>query len=117
MKKILNIALPAILIAGLFTACSKESTDPSKGNSIALNKSLAPAPSSDNWEQLPGTGIDIGIGTGIHHAVFAINTTLVTSTGGNQVVKWDSVNSTWNAVSGGAGAPEAASQHARQRRP
>jgi len=103
MKKVLNIALPAIMIAGLFTACTKESANPSKGNSVALNKNLAPVPSSDNWEQLPGTGIDIAIGRDGNHVVFAINTTLVTSTGGNQVVKWDSVNSTWNAVSGGAG--------------
>jgi hypothetical protein len=103
MKKTLNIALSAILIAGLFTACTKENTSPSKGSLVALNKSLAPVPSSDNWELMPGTGIDIGIGSDAHHVIFAINTTLVTSTGGNQVVKWDSVNSTWNPVSGGAG--------------
>jgi len=103
MKKTLNIALPAILIAGLFTACTKDNTNPSKGNLVAFNKSLAPIPSSDNWEQLPGTATDIGIGTDPRHVVFAINTTLVTSTGGNQVVKWDSINSTWNVVSGGAG--------------
>jgi len=104
MKKVLSIALPAILIAGLFTACTKESTNLlSKGNSVALNKSLAPVPSSDNWQQLPGTGTDIGIGIGNNHVIFAINTTLVTSATGNQVVKWDSINSTWNVVPGGAG--------------
>jgi len=101
MKKILNIALPAILIAGLFTACSKESTNPSKENSVALNKSLAPVPSSDDWEQVPGAGTDISAGA--NNAVFAINTTLVTTTRGYQVVKWDSIGSTWNVIPGGAG--------------
>jgi len=99
MKTEFRIALVAVAFASLLTACKKENVTSSKENTLSLNKSLAPVPSSDNWEQLPGTGTDISVGA--DGSVFATNTTTVTSTGGYQVVKWNGTS--WNAVSGGAG--------------
>lgn len=99
MKKEFKIAILAIAIASLFTACKKDAIVSSKGNTFLLNKSLAPVPSSDNWELLPGTGTDISVGA--DGSVFAIDTTIVTTSTGYRVVKWN--GTAWTVVSGGAG--------------
>lgn len=99
MKKEFRIVLAAVVLVSFLTACKKDNVISSKENIPSLNKNLAPVPSSDNWELLPGAGTDISVGA--DGSVFATDTTTLTSTGGYQVVKWNGTG--WNTVSGGAG--------------
>jgi len=100
MKKHLKIAFWAITLASFFVACKKENTSsPKEGTASLKNQSFAPVPSSDNWEQLSGTGTDIGIGA--NGSVFITDTTTVSQTGGFGISKWN--GSSWTIMPGAAG--------------
>jgi hypothetical protein len=98
MKKI-SITLLSIVFVSFFVSCKKDNSISTNNGAAALGaKHLASLTSTDNWQVLPGTGTDIGIGA--NGSVFITGDSVVSTTGGFAILKWNGTS--WSTFGGAA---------------